>query len=182
MIITHSDGTIETEVEDINMPADTGEQMITNFFRDQDIKLVENRIEALKEAMISMANTNYRLQSKFNEIYNEKWSDKKLQEMKAELEKTRNDMWRGFPISAEENKMITEWQKKHDTEVHNNPKQYHGASGGGFIYEFYPTGLGTIGRCFCINCRGRAIKEQTVGWMDYCKIEFDGFIEFGDFG
>ena len=69
------------------------------------------------------------------------------------------DYHRGFPISKDEAKKIAEWKKKHDEEIHGNSNHYHGAVGGGYTYEFYPTGLGTFGKCICSACKKRAYDD-----------------------
>ena len=58
------------------------------------------------------------------------------------------------------------------SEVHANPEGYHGASGGGFSYTFYPTGLGTT----CNQCKAKAIREAGKKWYDRCK-ELGGVCE-----
>ena len=84
------------------------------------------------------------LEQQVKELKDEHYKDKRLQEMSEKLEQVRADARRGFPLSVEESNAITAWKAKHDTLRHNNPKQYHGASGGGYSYEFYPTGIGTF--------------------------------------
>ena len=46
------------------------------------------------------------MQRQFNELWDKNWKDKQLQELKQELEKAKQDMQRGFPITAAEDKMI----------------------------------------------------------------------------
>ena len=121
------------------------------------------------------------LKEEYNKLLDEKWTDKTLQEMETKLDQAINDKNRGFPISKEEEAKINTWKLKHDTEIHNNPKQYHGVSGGGYEYSFHPTGLGTIGYCICSSCKSRAIQEKGIKYWEYLK-EHNGFIEFGDFG
>lgn len=175
-MITNNDEIIEV-VPNLDSP----EEIARSFFHDRDIKLVENKIEDLKQTLLFMTNINDRLQRQFNELYDEKWADTTLQNMKNELEQAKQDMYRGFPISEAENKKINNWILKHDEEVHNNPNHYHGVSGGGYEYSFYPTGLGTIGYCICENCKRKAIKEKGEKYWDYLK-EHNSYVEFGDFG
>jgi hypothetical protein len=175
-MITNNGEIIEV-VPDLNTP----EEIARSFLHDQDIKLVENKIEDLKQVLLSMAYNNDRLQRKFNDLYDEKWADTTLQNMKKELEEVRQDMYRGFPIRKREKEEINNWILKHDEEVHNNPNHYHGVSGGGYEYSFCPTGLGTIGYCICENCKHRAIKAKGEKYWDYLK-ELNGYVKFGDFG
>ena len=175
-MITNNNEIIEV-APDLNSP----EEIARSFFYDRDINLVENKIEDLKQVLLSMVHNNDRLQRKFNELYDEKWADTTLQNMKKELEQVKQNMYRGFPISEADNKKINNWILKHDEDVHHNPKHYHGVSGGGYEYSFHPTGLGTIGYCICGICKSRAIQEKGIRYLDYLK-EHNGYIEFGDFG
>ena len=70
--------------------------------------------------------------------------------------------------------------KQHDTVVHNNPDQYHGASGGGFEFVFYPTGLGTAGDCICASCKRSCIRKFGTMWYEEC-IAMGGIFEFQKF-
>ena len=72
-MIINNDEIIEV-IPDLNIP----EEIARNFFHDRDIKLVENKIEDLKQVLLSMAHNNDRLQRKFNELYDEKWADTTL--------------------------------------------------------------------------------------------------------
>ena len=179
-MIKHSDNSIEIETKDLKTPSP--EEIARDFFHNRDIKTVENKIEDLKQLLLSMVHNNDRLQRQFNELWDEKWKDNELQEMKNELETMRTNYYRGFSISKTEDEQINSWIKNHDDEIHNNPSQYHGCSGGGYEFSFYPTGLGTIGHCFCTTCKARAIREKGKNWYDYCKNELHGVFEFGDFG
>ena len=175
-MITNNDEIIEV-VPDLNIPED----IARSFFHDRDIKLVEDKIEDLKQILLSLTHNNDRLQRQFNELYEEKWADTTLQNMKKELEQVKQNMYRGFPITETEEKKINNWILKHDEEVHNNPRHYHGVSGGGYEYVFHPTGLGTIGYCICGSCKTRGLKEKGEKYWDYLK-EHNGYVEFGDFG
>lgn len=123
-----------------------------------------------------------RLEKQIKELQDEHYKDKRLQELTEELNKVRADARRGFSISEEESEAIAAWQKKHDTEVHDNPKQYHGASGGGYSYRFYPTGLGTIGQCVCSQCDRYAFVKSEGDSKKHYKIleERDGLFTFSE--
>ena len=169
------------EIIEVIPNLDSPEEIARSFLHDKDIKLVEDKIEDLKQVLLSLTHNNNRLQCKFNELYDEKWADTTLQNMKNELEQTKQDMHRGFPITKVEEKKINNWILKHDEEVHCNPKHYHGVSGGGYEYTFHPTGLGIIGYCICSICKSHAIQEKGIKYWDYLK-EHNSYIEFGDFG
>ena len=175
-MIKNNDEIIEV-VPDLDSP----EEIARSFFHDRDIQLVEDKIEDLKQTLLYLTHNNDRLQRQFNELYDEKWADTTLQNMKKELEEVKQDMYRGFPITKAEDKKINNWILKHDEEVHNNSKHYHGASSGGYEYSFHPTSLGTIGYCICGICKSRGLREKGEKYWDYLK-EHNGYIEFGDFG
>jgi hypothetical protein len=122
------------------------------------------------------------LEQQVKELKDEHYKDKRLQELTEELNKVRADARRGFSISAEESEAIAAWKKKHDTEVHGNPKQYHGVSGGGYSYSFYLTGIGTIGRCVCSQCDRYAFVKSKGDPKKHYKLleERDGMFTFSD--
>lgn len=104
----------------------------------------------------------------------EKWKDNELQQMKAELEAAREDKYRGFPISKEENEAIHEWQNQHWTNQHNAPDLRSrlakmGTIGGNFKYEFVPTSVGVVGTCICPSCKRKAEKaaKEIVNRKDF---------------
>ena len=175
-MITHNDGSIEIEAEDIHIPESEVDNIIRNFFHSRDINAIEAKIEDLRKTLLSLENDNNRLQKRFNEIYDEKWKDNELLEMKQKMERAIRERSYGFPLTEEERNFSYDWQRKHDSEVHSNPEGYHGASGGGFSYTFYPTGLGTTCNCFCNQCKAKAIREAGAKWYDRCK-ELGGVCE-----
>lgn len=121
---------------------------------------LNKEIEKAREENKKLRDENY----KDNEL---SMMEARVNHLEAEKKVYLEDYYRGFPISKNEVEEITEWKKKHDTEEHNNPNQYHGSSGGGYNYEFIPTGLGTIGKCICLVCKKRAYDDA------YKKGSFD---------
>lgn len=96
------------------------------------------------------------LREKNQELKNEAYKDSELVSMKKELEKAKEDLYRGFPISEEEKKSIEEWRLKHESEFHGRNTlekrlAAHGAIGGSYDYIFTPTSIGIVGeiRCSC---------------------------------
>lgn len=107
------------------------------------------------------------LRAELSALKEEKWKDEELQKMQSQLKAARSDMNRGFPITKDELEQINKWKKLHDTEIHNNPDGYHGTVGGGYTYEFYPTGIGTFASCYCNTCREKARR------LAYTNGDFD---------
>ena len=93
-------------------------------------------------------------QEKYQKLKDEKWKDNELQKMKEELIKTKKDAMRGFPISEDESKAISDWIDKHEKEKHPRPEGLFprgGAIGGSYSYIFTPTSVGVFGtiKCTC---------------------------------
>ena len=122
---------------------------------------VDEYLEAIKVNLLKQKDTEDYLRKRIKELEDEHYKDDALREMTLKLAQVRADARRGFSISEQEEQAISAWKAKHDTLVHNNPRQYHGASGGGYTYKFYPSGLGTFGECVCSNCHGRAFREAA---------------------
>ena len=96
------------------------------------------------------------LEKQNQELHDENYKDNELLRMEAELKAVKEDYYRGFPISEEEQKSIREWMDKHDEEVHHartlgDKLKLGGCCGGRYTYKFTPTSIGTIGtvKCSC---------------------------------
>lgn len=98
------------------------------------------------------------LMEELNKVKDEKYKDNELQKMKQELKTMREEYYRGFPISKAEKERINEFMIKHN-ETHGS---YHGCSGGGFTYIFYPTAIGTSGVVRCDRCK-EEFEFQKIG-------------------
>lgn len=117
---------------------------------------VTQTLDAIKREFDSQNAHIIYLQNQNKKLKEEHYKDTELQKMKEELERVRADMYRGFPISAEEEKRIKEWQDKHDAEVHGlktlkERVRVGGCIGGRYSYEFVSTSIGVIGIVKC-NC------------------------------
>lgn len=96
------------------------------------------------------------LEEENKKLKDEHYKDSEMQRMKAELKEAKEDLYRGFPISKEEEKRIKKWQDKHDAEAHGLKtfkERVHagGCIGGRYTYEFIPTSIFTVGiiKCSC---------------------------------
>lgn len=104
------------------------------------------------------------LEEENKKLKDEHYKDSEMQRMEAELEKAKDDLYRGFPISEEEEKRIKEWQDKHDAEVHGLKtlkERVHagGCIGGRYTYHFVPTSIGVIGSVKC-NCGAEFVFQD----------------------
>lgn len=120
---------------------------------------VNEYLETIKVNFTNQRKLEKALRTRIKELEDEHYKDKRLQELTEELNKVRADARRGFSIEAKESEAIAAWKKEHDTEKHNNLNQYHGCSGGGYIYRFYPTAIGTFSECVCSSCHHKAFRE-----------------------
>ena len=118
---------------------------------------IDEYLDNIKVNLLDKQKTIESLKKKIDGFEKEAYATKEMQDMKKQRDAALADMWRGFPITEGENKAINDWKKKHDTEAHGNPQGYHGCSGGGYTYMFYPTGIGTSGVCRCDICHRRAM-------------------------
>ena len=119
-----------------------------------DIDSLAKNFEEILDNIESREDENKYLREENKRLKDDAYKDTELAEMKKQLETARADLRRGFGISEKEDKKIKEWQQKHEEEVHGvKPDKilYRGAAGGGYTYEFYPTGIGTFGtvKCSC---------------------------------
>lgn len=143
---------------------------------------VNKYLETIKVNFTNQRKLEKALRTRIKELEDEHYKDKRLQELTEELNKVRADARRGFFISAKESEAIAAWKEEHDTNEHGNPNQYHGASGGGYSYEFYPTGIGTFSRCICSSCSNRAFREAEGDIKKYENLlkQYKGVFEFDD--
>jgi len=91
-----------------------------------------NQFRAVKKRNEYLEEENARLKS-------DAYKEEELAKMKKTYESMKADYYRGFPITEEEDKKITEWEDKiiGGIDMKINAARFH--------YEFYPTGLGTVG-------------------------------------
>lgn len=129
-------------------------------FRDE--KMIDEHLNIIKENIMRRDETIDRLIEENKHLKDEHYKDEELAEMKKQLETAKNELHLGFGITERESASIAQWKKNHDLLVHSNPKQYHGAVGGGYTYQFYPTSIGTFGRIICDACASRAKQIAVV--------------------
>lgn len=94
------------------------------------------------------------LEEENKKLKDEHYKDSEMQRMEAKLKEAKDDLYRGFPISKEEQEKIREWQLKHDAEKHGlktieQRLRAGGCIGGKLTYHFIPTSIGTIGEVEC---------------------------------
>ena len=121
--------------------------------------------------MLKDINTRNELGIKYLEEENKKlkeehFKDDELAKMKSKLETARKNLYRGFPISEDEDKKIEDWCNKHDVEKHglntlSKKLASGGCIGGRYSYHFVPTSIGTVGKVICGKC-GESFTFQDL--------------------
>jgi len=138
---------------------------------------LKDKFDTILDNIKMREDENARLSKENSYLRSENYKDNELSKMKEELESITKRFRRSFEVTSEDWEKIRAWQKKHDTEEHKNPGQYHGTCGGGYSFEFYPTGIGTFGSCVCGICKSRALKSSD--YSKYLK-DHDGQFDFDD--
>ena len=106
---------------------------------NQDIRKV---LQEVYDHYRSILARNEYLAEENKRLKSEAYKEEELSAMKAKYDKMRQDYFRGFPISEEEEEKINAWKQ----EIMKKYPANDGAIGGRFTYKFIPTSLGTIGR------------------------------------
>ena len=119
-------------------------------------KAIDEYLNTIKRNLLSKEDTIACLREELKKAKDEAYASEEMTRMKEELDRARKSLYRGFPIDEDEDKHIRDWQHRHETLCHKNPKGYHGATGGGYTYKFYPTSIGVIGTCYCDICHHKA--------------------------
>lgn len=150
--------------------------------RIEDLDTVCDNLKAIFDEQKS---TNDRLHKRLNEITDEKWKDKELQDMRVKMEQYYHETKLGFSMTDDDQNRIQEWKDKHMAEQHNvrtfeDRLHWGGSVGGNFLYEFCPTSIGTIGTCICGNCRTKAFARSDGDYQRYKELlrEYDAEFEF----
>lgn len=143
------------------------DKVLERFDKHHPVKILYNRsnqelynmLDAIKETLEAREDVEQNLRKALAKARDEAYASDEMQQMKADLEKARGDLYRGFGISEAEMEKISKWQKEHEAEVHNlkTLKQRAfagGAIGGSYTYEFIPTSIGVVGTCKCNRCKG----------------------------
>lgn len=111
---------------------------------------LEESVRSIKAHIEAVERRNKYLEEENKKLKDEHYKEEEIARLKEERDKAQKDMWRGFPISEEDDKKIFEWQKEHELKKHGG-KMRKGAIGGAYTYIFIPTSIGTIGtiKCSC---------------------------------
>ena len=127
---------------------------------------IDTFAEDIKDELKRKDMTLKYLELQNRELYDEHYKNNELKQMLDEVNKMKDDYYRGFPISEEEQKSIREWMDKHDEEVHHartlgDKLKLGGCCGGRYTYKFTPTSIGTIGTVKC-SCGAEFTFQEMV--------------------
>jgi len=119
-----------------------------------EIPSLDNLCKALKYKFTKQDEIIENLKKENQELKEEVWKDKKLQEMEKRLKRMEEEYLLGFPISKEDYEKAQNWITQHEKEKHslfNKGYSRGGCIGGSYTWEFTPTGIGTFGtvKCTC---------------------------------
>ena len=120
-----------------------------------EVETVDKCMRMLRYRFDDQKKTIDNLRNQIKELTDSQYKDKKLQEMKAELNKMQREYNRGFPITDDEWKASETGKEEHDREVPGLTEcneRVGGAIGGRYTFEFIPTTIGIIGTIKCGDC------------------------------
>ena len=146
---------------------------------------IDEALHTIKQIADSYEGHLKDLSEENKKLRDEHYKDAEMADMKRQLASLEEAYYRGFPLTEEQERKINEWKKRHDAEQHNNPQGYHGVSGGGFAYIFYPTAIGCTIQCRCNHCHEIAMSAAVnVGDRKYYNEymnKHDAIIEINDY-
>lgn len=146
---------------------------------------IDEALHAIKQIADSYDERLTDLSEENKKLRDEHYKDAELADMKRQLDSFKEDHYRGFPLTKQEEEKINKWKKEHDTSEHDNPSGMHGVSGGGFAYIFYPTAIGCTIQCRCNHCHEIAMSAAVnVGDRKYYNEymnKHDAIIEINDY-
>lgn len=121
---------------------------------DIGIKLYLERIEKISEEKDDLIE---KLKLENDRLKSGVYENSVVKELEEENKRLRQDNLRGFPITEEQQKLIREWQLKHEDEIHGRKTleerlRAGGAIGGKYFYRYVPTSLGVVGEIVCDEC------------------------------
>ena len=102
-------------------------------------------IDELKKSIEWLQSRYDNAREAINKMKEDTYKDNELTKLKDEIKRLEEKTQYGFLISKEEHDAINDW-KQDWINRKNNGSADMGAIGGGFVYQFHPTGIGIVGR------------------------------------
>lgn len=100
-------------------------------------------VDELKESVEHLANDYEKVQEELRESRKEAYVNAEIMRLKAENEKLKEQVGRGFFLTSEEMASVMVWRRSWISKKWNRG-QYMGTIDEGFTYQFYPTTIGCI--------------------------------------
>lgn len=146
------------------------------FIKGNKLPLLEDEadineyLSVIKYNLLHKEKLTQKLREQLKDAKDEAYKDKELTAARDAIREMNEKLSHSFEVTKDEWDAIHEWQ------------QHHGH--GDFVYEFYPTSIGTIGTCYCTTCRNKAYNLATENYtLDrerYKKLlkEYDASFDF----
>lgn len=147
---------------------------------------LEGLFRCIEANILVKQKENEELWEELKRVKSEAYKDEEIAKLKEQADEYWEQLRYGFGVTKEEHDKVYQWQKNHDATEHNNLKGYHGVSGGGYSYMFYPTSIGVFWHCECDICKRKAMDAAYAtgafdknAYAQYMKVH-NGKIEFDD--
>lgn len=146
------------------------------FIKGKKLPLLEDEadineyLSVIKYNLLHKEKLTQKLREQLKDAKDEAYKDKELTAARDAIREMNEKLSHSFEVTKEEWDAIHEWQKHHGH--------------GDFVYEFYPTSIGTIGTCYCTTCRRQArnlaTENHTFDRERYKKLlkEYDASFDF----
>lgn len=113
----------------------------------EDAADIDEYLSVIKDNLLYKENLTQALREQLKNAKDEAYKDKELAAAHDEIKKMNEKLSHSFEVTKDEWDAIHKWQQQHG---HGN-----------YVYEFYPTSIGTIGTCYCATCRDKARNLAT---------------------
>ena len=105
------------------------------------------------------------LQEEIKKLKDSDYKDIELANMESKLNEAKQDLYRGFPITEDDENRIEEWKRKHEEEAHGlktleDRMRAQGCCGGVYEYRFIPTSIGVVGEIICDKCGAKFTFQE----------------------
>lgn len=145
------------------------------------LKPLDELFDNIRNRMQWYVDDNVRLREENEKLKSEHYKDDEIKRLNKELEETKDNLYRGFPIFEDEDVKIRNWQKEHLKNMHPEPPKKiikYWAEGPNYNYVFKPFELGIVQKCYCETCRKKAFKEAKGDLEKYEKLLKKYDVEF----
>lgn len=111
------------------------------FINDRPLEIIEELQASIEWLQNSYDNACKTIEKMKEETY----KDSEIARLRKDNQELREEMKYGYPVTKDEWEKIKEWKDDWFRRKRNGDT-YMGAIGGGFVYQFHPTGIGIIAK------------------------------------